>query len=261
VVSLDLSEFELENEHTASLARGMEAGVFLRLEELSLDCNYDDNLVTPVTSALAKGACPQLRRLEVDTGEDDAGEAIAMALESGHCQRLEHLGFVGDVAVPVFRALANGCCPLIRSIGSMLDGDMGAGCWSALAAAVRSGNMKHLETLNLYDCEESLAVAAVLDALSSGGCPSLQELTIEKNKGPTMNRQADVALVKAVEFGYLRHATKLHLHGMFRSGHGTHFFEAIKHGGLPTLQELRLRDTNILGSRQPTGGSWGKQSD
>jgi len=121
---------------------------------------------------------------------------------------------------------------------------MDDGSHGALAAAIRSGNLKHLEDLHLYQYGECLHMAVVLDAMSSGGCPSLQELTIEMSIF-AVNRQADVALARAVESGCLRHVTQLELEGMFVSGNGLHFFEAIKHGGLPELREVSFREIGI----------------
>jgi len=76
----------------------------------------------------------------------------------------------------------------------------------------------------------------VLDALSSGGCPNLQGLTVDAN-----SRESDLALARAVESSYLSHITEMELQVMFFSGAGLRFFEAIKQGGLPQLQILTLK--------------------
>lgn len=258
VEALDLSGVKGQFVDCASLARGLLGGNLLQLQELILKgfiCSVDS--LERLMSALAEGACPHLRLLDLSNHSfegGNAGEAIALALGSNNCRDLECLMMDGwlDHAMgqlpPIMRAIQRSKCPQLRELG--LAGTLLSGQdTQALADTIGSGSLPCLETLELmWDSDEGDSVVAVMESLRTGVCANLRVLALNSALG----RQGGEAVARALSSGQRHYLQELCLTELPMDDHvggGQGILLAIKQGACPNLLKLTLSYCGRMGQQ------------
>jgi len=155
--TLDLGSIELLDEDIPAIRRVLTKGFMSGLEGLKIRgrlLSFTALGVSELMRALGEGSCPNLRRLYLagSRGPNGSSSAIAAALKSGHCSRLQELHL---------------------SSVTLRGGE-------AIAHALHF--LPNLLVLALSDCAlDSEGGIALASALESGACPLLEEFILSGN--------------------------------------------------------------------------------
>lgn len=212
-----------------ALVEALESGHLRHLQELSFNNYWGHHGVGEKSSgvfrALQRGACPSLARLSLSAWRLSSTEsqALAMALGSGSCARLEYLD-LGD---------------------NWTAGEQG---WGAIFEALQAGCSPMLKVLNLSNgALGPVSAAALAHALLSGNCPRLQSLDLPR---AFTERLAPLAFLQAIQQAQGRQVPITHLNlysTHLDAEHGRMLGEAIGQGSFSRLEELKLGSNSSLG--------------
>ena len=166
-----------------ALARALSGGKCSSLRFLSLQEALLDPVGTlRILEAIKGGSCPDLRHLNltITNMDDEHGRVLGEAFGSGACSTLEELKLSGNVSlgdrgiVHIAAALEAGGCPILKRLEVFCAG-MGSIGAAALARALASGSLRHLEDIDFIDNDAlgGHAVAEVMRAVGLGACPKL----------------------------------------------------------------------------------------
>ena len=263
VKDLNLSSLKLTKHHAARLGRGLRGGTFLGLEKLDLSWGSTTlDGIRKLTSALAQGACPKLSDLDLSFSDSEpgTGEAIALALKSGHFRALQYLSLPnwrcdGGELVAIARAVEAGCCPRILQLNLpsrvrpwLRLNTLSTQDINALASTIRSNAIPRLEGLNLHwhyrgDVDTvDVRILPVMEALEMGGCKKLEWLWIHSQMGAI----ATYALARALSSCNFQRLQELGLHASIQDRLAClELVRAIKDGGCPALRYLDMSSCSI----------------
>jgi hypothetical protein len=253
----------------SALAKALEGAALPGLEELRIEPPFTVEGAREVTSALAKGACPSLRVLDLsgrgkpplcareEEQNDAASSALAMgvaeALAGGACPLLEVLRLdEKNVGRAVVEALGDAlrACPGLRTL--RLDTGHGAAAGAPrLLAALENGACPGIQTLGLRGLlEDEDAAASLARAMEAGALRSLECLYLGKVRGSHGRSIGDagvVPLAVAWQMGKCPRLRTLHLDSLYLTHIACNALaEAMRHGGLSLLEDLNLQWSWIL---------------
>jgi hypothetical protein len=241
---------EWEEETPASEEGARELGAWLAeggcslLEELDMSrASFTPAAASHVYQGLT--GCPELRCLRSYSGRP---EALAAALESGACPKLQELSVVCHAmmdrqSAPLAKALQAFARPDLRELHvSVMDLEPDFG------NALRSGACRGLRVLRLDLIEfQGAGGEALAEALGEGACPDLTVLALDK---PYMYPQDAQALGQAMRAGGLARLEELRIrHSVFLlDDEGVGMLapcEALGEGAFPDLMVLALEDNHL----------------
>jgi Ran GTPase-activating protein (RanGAP) involved in mRNA processing and transport len=265
----------------SALAEALENGALRGLEELRIEPAFTVEGARDVASALAKGACPSLRVLDLSGRGSpplptrrwenaDAASALAVgvaeALAGGACPRLEVLRLDGkDMVRPAVEALGDAltACTGLRVLRLDMGDDAAEGL-PRLLARLENGACPGIQTLGFRELpkypEEAAALARAVEA---GALRSLECLYLNTAVAPGEYDYGDasvVSLARAWQVGMCPGLRTLHLEGNGLTSLACKALaQATRHEGLPLLEELDLR-TNSIGDEgvRALVGAWGR---
>jgi Ran GTPase-activating protein (RanGAP) involved in mRNA processing and transport len=180
----------------SALVEALEGGALRGLEELRIEPAFTLEGARGVASALAKGACPSLRVLDLSgRGSPPLSERWGEVLKA---QRA--------LAMGVAEALALGACPQLEvlRLDEKIITEENVG---ALGDALRA--CPQLRTLRLDTGCAAAGAPRLLAALRDGACPGIQTLAFRQSL--LMHAEAAEALARAMEAGFLGKLENLHL--------------------------------------------------
>lgn len=200
--ALDMSETDILSGYEEGLRGALLACP--GLEELRLANNrYDDPCYYPVCSALAQGACPGLKKLDLcqaDLASNEVDE-LCRALTNGHLRNLGYLAIGWPLHADLFRALAhpNSCRRLhtlnLRPPDLGLDGVHRNDAPVLAEALIRLPELESLSLSSYTTFYESTRIFITTAIITHGACGRLRSLLLDS---ASMEEEAASALVLAL---------------------------------------------------------------
>ena len=213
---LDLSACHLTEVGGRALGRALRGGGCGELRRLLLFDAFVDRVGSlEVLQAILSGACDKLVYLCLSgyMMDTEHADALSEALTGGHLRYLEELDLsnnerLGDEGMArIMLTLGNGTCPDLRqlTLWKVGRGEVGA---AALASALGSGSLSHLRGLHLadYNLIGDVVMSGIIAAMSSGTCPELESLQLNRTGLDTVACQC---LCHALHSGAWPHLTRL----------------------------------------------------
>jgi len=201
-----------------ALARAISQGAIPLLERLHMSWKWDERMAV-VFDALAQGGCPNLKTINAGNLDESGGDALARALSSGHCQRLEELDIVPfkdrATGIRILEAIRNGACLHLCELDigcEALDTD-GA---KLLGEALGAGACRELEYFDLSGCEFwDEGLVRIMEGIKQGKCCSIKSIALPFAAAPASTGPTVVhAMAQAIKAAPLRNLDFLWMGGV-----------------------------------------------